>query len=497
MPSDTSVSPPQPDVPATSGGDEPFETKPVEPAPRDPEPPVPADDAVAVVRDEPADDERPPVSVPDEPSEPRETQPAIPDRATIAAKTKDLRQVFKTEYATRDGAARAAFARRLAQDAEASRDDPATAWVLAVEARDQAIQAGDWETFIAVGHLLSERYDVDTHDESIVAFGRLPGTPDASSDWYQGLLAEIRSRVDAMCDRDDFERAAKYASVAKAIATRAADGATAQEWTGMIKELGTLKIQFGTYKAAKETLQSNPSDASASTKWGTYLCLIKGNFAEGLQYLVRGDSTSLAALAKREANASRDATETVAIADEWWVVGERSKAYRPQAWRHAVELYHEAEPGLTALAATKVQKRIEEYAAATAPRDPAAQSLYAQLTAAPWSVQWDRPMPYHGRPTPENQQEWSQEEVITFYEDGRVDSRSFDRYEIRNSVIELFVPQDRDQPPIVAGQPGRMRDRRRHGRAILVGDELRLIYGMIDRMDDPRNRAKGTRQQVE
>lgn len=483
------------DVPVPSPVPDPLVPEVME-VPDPPSPPPSAGDEPGV-GEEPPRDGVPQPPAPDTPPAPRDVGPVVPDKATIMAKTKELRQVFKAEYAARDPAARTAFARRLAQDAQASVDDPAAAWVLAAEARDQAIQAGDWETFVAVGHLISDRFDVDTHDESIAAFARLPGTPDASSDWYQGLLAELRGRVESMCDRDDFERAAKYASVAKAIAARAADVATAQEWTGTIKELGTLKIQFGTYKSAKETLQSSPSDPSASAKWGTYLCLIKGNFPEGLAYLAKGDNAALAALAKRDANASRDASETASIADEWWILGERSKAFRPQAWQHAVELYHEAAPGLTGLAATKVQKRIEEAAAANDPRDPAVTSFEKQLTAAPWSVQWDKPMPYQGRPAPEGQAEWNRDEVITFYEGGRVDSRSFDRYEIRNNVIELYVPQDQDQPPFPPGPPGRVRDRRRHGRAILVGDEIRLIYGTIDRMDDPRNRGTGTRQQAE
>ncbi len=488
-------SPPEFSVPSLEPG--PFDTEPMDLAAPESPPQAPRSGPESGVNEDPLPVDGASVPEPATPSEPRSTEFVVPDKATVTAKTKELRQVFKTEYATKDSMARTAFARRLAQDAAASMHDPATAWVLAAEARDQAIQAGDWETFVAVGHLLTDRFDVDTHDESIAAFARLPGTPDASSDWYQGLLAELRGRVDAMCDRDDFERAAKYASVAKTIATRASDAQAAQEWAVTIKELGTSKMMFGPYRNAKETIHSNPSDASASAKWGTYLCLIKGNFPEGLSYLAKGDNPALASLAKRDTNTSRDAEETASMADEWWALGERSKAFRTHAWRHAVELYHEAEPGLTGLAAAKVQKRIEEAAAATAPRDQAGNSLDNRLTASPWNVQWENAMPYRGRPTPENEQEWSRDEVITFYEGGRVDSRTFERYEIRGNVIELYVSQNQDEPPGAPGPPGMFRDRRRHGRAILVGDELRLIYGTIDRMDNPRNRGTGTRQEVE
>jgi hypothetical protein len=411
----------------------------------------------------------------------------------VTAKTKELRQVFKTEYATKDSVARMAFARRLAQDAAASMHDPATAWVLAAEARDQAIQAGDWETFVAVGHLLTDRFEVDIHDESIAAFARLPGTPDPSTDWYHGLLAELQSRMESMCDRDDFERAAKYANVAKTIAARATDAQRAQEWAVAVKELGTRKILFGPYRNAKETIHSNPADAAASTKWGTYLCLVKGNFEEGLPYLARGEDAALGALAKRDANGPRDPAEMVAIADEWWMIGERSKVFRPQAWQHAATFYRQALPAMTEPAATKVRQRLEEEARATATtRGPTAMSAENQLTATPWIVRWERPMPNR-----ENQEESPNEEIITFYEGGRVDSRRFDRFEARNNVIELYVSQDQPEPPAVGGPPDRNRDRRRHGRAMLLNGELRLIYGRVDRMDDPQNRGIGTRKQVE
>jgi hypothetical protein len=485
-PADALVTSSPPDFPIPS-----LEPDGLEPAAPDPIPPKPPEVAPSVRT-------KPEAQAADEPSEPPAVETVIPDKATVTAKTKELRQTFKAEYATKDPVARMAFARRLAQDAEAHADDRATAWVLAVEARDQSIQAGDWETFVAVGQFLSERFNVDTHDDSITAFARLPGTPDASSDWYHGLLAELRSRVESMCDRDDFERAAKYASVAKTIATRAADTSMAQEWALTIKELGTLKIQFGPYKGAKETIQSNPADAAASTKWGTYLCLIKGNFEEGLLYLMRGDDAALGALAKRDANGPRDPAEMVAIADEWWKVGERTKVFRPQAWRHAAALYRQALPAITGPTATKVQQRLDEEARATAAtRGPSGMSVERQLTATPWIVRWERPMSNRGEPNVDNPEELRQEEVITFYAEGRVESRRFDRFEIRNNVIELYVSRDQREPPGGGGLPGRNRDRPRHGRAILVGDELRIIFGTIDRMDNPRNRGIGTRQPVE
>jgi hypothetical protein len=426
---------------------------------------------------------------------PTTTGPSTPEKAKIAAKSKELRQLFKTEYATRDATVRAAFAQRLLRDAYDTRDDPVGAYVLATEARDQAMQGGDYETFTEAGRLLAERYGVDTHDEDIVALGKLQSVTGKSAEWYRGLLAEIDGRVDEAHARDDFDRATRYANVAKTIATKAGDAATAQGWATRIKDLATLKTQYGSYKAFKDTLRANPADATASAKWGTYLCLLKGNFADGMPYLIQGDDAVLATLAKREASPKRDAAETAAIADEWWALGEKSKAFRAQAWRHAGDLYESALPDMTGLAATKIQKRLEDLASAAAPRAAPVNAAEKLLTAGPWSVQWERPA---GRRDPagggnNNEDNWTREETITFHEGGRIDSRYFDRYEIRSDFIELHAFDEEGPPAFAGGPPGGPRDRHRHGRAVLVGGELRLLYFRGDRVDDPRNRGIGTR----
>ncbi len=427
--------------------------------------------------------------------------PSIPDKATIAAKTKEIRQIFKDDYTTRDTAVRLALAQRLGRDAQSTVDDPTVAYVLATEARDQATQVGDYETFVAVGRFLTERYRIDTFDDDIVAFGKMPIATNKSTELYSGLIDEISSRVDDLCGRDDFERATRYANVAKVIATKASDPETAQEWTARVKEFATLKTQFGMYKAAKEALRVDPADATASAKWGTYLCLVRGDFTEGLPYLARGDDKTLAELAKRETNSNRNAAETVAMADIWWSYGERTKAFRPQAWRHASELYGAALPDLTGLAATKVEKRLADIASASAPPRAVLPPVVSALIASPWSVHWDR------APRPQDlegfrrgngnvdEDDWSRDETITFYEDGRVDSRYFDRYEIGADFIALRVPQE-ENPQAFAGPPGRQRDRRFHGRARFMGNELQFIIFRGERIDEPRNSGVGAHQQA-
>lgn len=493
------ASPSEPEGTGNTAANEP-EPEP-EPAPSEGSTQPAATEVAAALGQESVQPDVPQKPEPVAPAAPSAHGPAIPDKATITAKTKEVRLVFKADYAARDPAARAALAQRLARDAESTLDDPTTAYVLAIEARDQATQVGDYETYIAAGRLLEERYGVDTFDEDVVAFPKMPVVSNKSTAWYHGFIGEIANRVDDCCQRDDFERATRYASVAKSIASKASDPATAQEWTARIKELAALKIQFGTYKAAKETLQANPADGPGNAKWGTYLCLVRGNFAEGLPYLMKGDDATLAALAKRDLNPDRNATETLAVADAWWNYGEKSKAFRGQAWHHAGELYQSELPNLTGLAATKVEKRLAELAAAAAPtRMAPLNPVERALIASPWSVRWDRAARprdiegVRGGNTAVDENDWSHEETITFHEGGRVESRYFDRYELGPDFIALYVPQDENQQGF-AGPPGRPRDRRFYGRARFMGNELQFIIFRGDNIENPRNRGIGSREE--
>jgi len=473
--------------------------------PRSEVPPPPADTEVAAAPGhesvEPHVPQKSEPLAPATPAAPAAIGPAIPDKATITAKAKEVRQVFKEDYASRDPATRMALAQRLGRDAESTLDDPTTAYVLAIEARDVATQAGDYETFVAVGRLLAERYGIDTFDEDVAAFPKMPMVSGKTTTWYHGFIGEIANRVEECCLRDDFERATRFASVAKGLAAKASDPTTVQEWTARVKELAALKIQFGSYKTAKETLQTNPADAPANTKWGTYLCLVRGNFSEGLPYLMKGEDATLAALAKRDSNPDRNATETLAVADAWWNFGEKSKAFRGHAWKHAGELYQSELPNLTGLAATKVEKRLAELAAAVAPPRTGPQNpVERALVASPWSVRWDRAARprdmegVRGGNTNVDENDWSHEETITFYEGGRVDSRYFDRYELGPDFIALHVPQHDNQQGF-AGPPGRQRDRQFYGRARFMGNELQFIIFRGNNIDDPRNRGIGAREE--
>jgi hypothetical protein len=425
-------------------------------------------------------------------AEPLQKRTTIPTKATITAKTKEIRLLFKADYANRDPAARGTLARQLADRAFESMHDPAAAYVLATEARDQAIQAGDIQVYSLVGQFLTDEFGVDTHDDDIVAFGRFQTQTSRPPEWYREVLDEVVSRVNAMEARDDFDRAVRYANIAKALALKISDQDVVEQWVGRIKDLSTLKTQFASYRSAQAALRDDADDAAANAKWGTYLCLLKGDFEAGSPHLLKGSDPTLAGLAKQEMNPSRTVADTVALADAWWEHGEKNKSHRTQARRHAAELYQAVRSDLAGLEAIRIAKRLEEQAVDSGVPLIGGKTVPGFLAAGSWYVRWDR-IQGADRVPGGTGTEFHFDETMTFTEDGQVDSRYFSSYVVRRDFIEL-IGRERDEAPEGGEGPGFQRGPSRRGRAIISGNELRVIAARGERPNRPDRRGVGTRQ---
>ena len=81
----------------------------------------------------------------------QEAKPPVPDKPKLETLTKQLKDLFKAEYAKRNIDSRIEFAKKLLSDA-AGTSNTDQRLVMLTEARDLAAQAGDVDTaFDAVG----------------------------------------------------------------------------------------------------------------------------------------------------------------------------------------------------------------------------------------------------------------------------------------------------------------------------------------------------------
>jgi hypothetical protein len=156
------------------------------------------------------------------------------------------------------------------------------------------------------------------------------------------------------------------------------------------EEISYLKRDYDRVEEARKKLESDPDDPQANVTVGRYLCLAKGEFADALPYLAKGDGAELAELAKLEASKPTDVGERARLADGWWDLAEEEKD-PVQRWTRlrAANWYEKALPSLRGLQKTRAEQRLKE---AQALADAAGMLRWGksleQMILGRWRVTW-------------------------------------------------------------------------------------------------------------
>jgi hypothetical protein len=288
----------------------------------------------------------------------QDSRTPVPSADAQAAAEKTIRDVFKAEYAK--GADRRALARRLAQEAGTTKDDPVSRYVLLRDAQDAAVQAGDIALAFQAIEDLATSYQVAASGlktNALASIGKNIRTPEdmkALSECYLQLASEALAA-------SGFEAAEKAADSAGAWARKAkdlplvarADARQKLAAEGKKEQLQALK--------ATDTLVKNPDDVPANLIVGRFLCLVQGDWATGLPYLEKAKGSPLQEPARKDLSASADAAELVAAGDAWWEAGEKDKAAKTALRKRAITHYRKVASGLTGLPKVKVEKRLTEF----------------------------------------------------------------------------------------------------------------------------------------
>ena len=354
-----------------------------------------------------------------EPVAPMPAAPALPDKAAIAAKVKEIREIFKEEFASKKPEERLALAKKLLQSAQEQQDDRLTKLVLLQEARDLALQAGEAEVALQSTKQLCAEFQEELGESMVAAFTKLVAVAGRPPAYYQTLLGQAATAITEMQAHNEYDAALRLANIAQALARRLNDTASVSQTTALIKELTQLKTLFAKARAARETLKANPADAAANQIWGEFLCFAKNDFDEGLKHLAKGSNEDLAALAKRDLAHPQETDKVVALGDEWWAASDGEKdRVRANMRGRAIMHYQTVKPKLTGLAATKIEKRIAE-AEATGGLSGNDAEWRKMLLATPWSITWSG----------------GNKDVIKFKPDGSSENHLFVLWELVNGQL--------------------------------------------------------------
>lgn len=246
---------------------------------------------------------------------------SIPSKADQDEARTLIRELYAAEYkrADKDTGEKAKLAATLLQEAKDTRDHPAGKYVLLLEARDLASQAGELGTALqAVEELgLSFQYEpaqvfamkVDALDHA----SKSPGTHDG----HRAIVESSMMLLEEVLAEDDYATAAKLVATAEASAKKMRSIPVLASVKKRTEEVNLLKKQYAGIQESVDKLKTAPGDAEANRVVGEYQALTKANWKKGLPLLAKCSNLKLKKAAQLELDNPKDALAQLKLGEEW------------------------------------------------------------------------------------------------------------------------------------------------------------------------------------
>lgn len=288
---------------------------------------------------------------------------AVPEENDLAAARKLLKELYGDQVQKARGAdeRQKLAAWLLAEAAKVETDRPGYYELLRI-ARDMASSSGDVTTACKAMDLLEKTYAIDATAMRLKLLDELLPHVRGQQQWANLLDAEAKKLLRGAVEQDDYDTAlaahAKLVELARIRGDRAEIARTVETKTS----LEAARQMLAAVEPAIKTLETNPLDADASSLYGSYLCLVKNRWDDGLPLLARGSNVKLKMLAVIDMERDRAPRATLELADQYWQ--EASQAKQPQ--RRGLHLraawwYKQAQSQLAGgLERVKAERRLAE-----------------------------------------------------------------------------------------------------------------------------------------
>ena len=285
----------------------------------------------------------------------------IPAGAELKISRDLLRELFQTDYAAATSTAqRVQLARKMLERLSDLGTDTAGQYALLEITKQIAIQAGDVEVALnAAEHLLS-RFELEG-DHLLETFEKLARTANDQRALNR-LLEEAGDFFDGLVSDEQFAAAERLSQLGVATANKLKDQAAIDKFTSRRSWASAANSLSKSADEGLVALEANPDDPRASGGVGKFLCLVKGDWENGLVILANGNDRSLKRLADMELSDVKDAMQQLELADLWWRESETElPAFKMILQSRAKYWYERSLSGLPAgLVRIRVERRIEE-----------------------------------------------------------------------------------------------------------------------------------------
>lgn len=237
-----------------------------------------------------------------------------PDRGEVRSATKEVRGIFKRDFAKKGVEAQRALAQKLLSAAEEVKDNTMR-FALLAEARDVAAAASDMDAAVQAAQKLVWSYKVDTVKEmtAILPVARRGAkTQESVKAFGTACLRTARSLMAS----EEYVTAEAFAKEAAGAARSVRDKRT------MAIALQTATSAAALEKDRKRVLDATElllqkDDPGARLTVGRHLCFVKGDWTAGVGHLAGSSDKDLRRLAAIELLGASTVEEHVAIGDAW------------------------------------------------------------------------------------------------------------------------------------------------------------------------------------
>jgi hypothetical protein len=269
-----------------------------------------------------------------------------------------IQQLFQADYKkakTIEG--KEALAKKMLEKASATKEEPVNTFVLLKIASEN----GDVETALEAVDQMACLFTIDEFAMKVAILAkcakaaRLP-------EQRTSVMEQALPVIDDAVAEDKFDVAKQVGELALTCARPGIkDVELVKKLRLRLKENEELAKAYKGVQLAMETLKDKPTDPDANLAVGRYLCLVKGDWKQGVSFLALGSDKTLKALAVNELEGATDAAEQVKLADGLWDTAQaESGMAKMQLQRRAVHWYRRALPWLPGPAKDKVERRLKE-----------------------------------------------------------------------------------------------------------------------------------------
>jgi len=296
---------------------------------------------------------------------PRGAREPVPPPEKQKEAERVVRDVYREQFAKTSAQDQADLARKLLDQAIATRDDLASRYVLFTLAQDLAARCNDLATALRAAEQQGESFVVDAGKLKSKVLSQAERTA-RTKEHFQALAEAYAEWMESSAGKEAYDTALSCGAKAQQFATTAQEAKLLGSVAKRIQEIRVEKAAFEKVSSARETAFEKPNDPEANWVLGRFYFLARRDWDKGVACLAKCSDPKWRAAAQADLASPREASAQVQLADRWLELAAGiPKAEQEGVKARAAFWYKESLNELSGLSRAKVEKRLSELQSAS------------------------------------------------------------------------------------------------------------------------------------